>query len=83
LWSSQDDNSGLYIGSIGFDAVPAGFLRRSKSSAQKGDYAYFWSSTEVSKTHAVYRSLYDLRNSVFRSYSTKAFGYSVRCIRDK
>jgi uncharacterized protein (TIGR02145 family) len=83
LWSSQENKSTLYIGSVGFDAVPAGYLKRNKTSAQTDDFAYFWSSTEVSKTHAVYRSLYDLRNSVLRNFTSKVFGYSVRCVKDE
>src|SRR6056297_199887 len=43
---------------------------------------YWWCSTEYSDLNAFYRQLYYNSAEVFREYSNKKYGYSVRCIMD-
>ncbi len=43
---------------------------------------YWWSSTEVYAANAYYRRLYNTFGDVYRSPSTKQYGYSVRCLHN-
>ncbi len=43
---------------------------------------YWWSSTESLTSSAWYRGLYYTNSDVGRSYFTKSYGFSVRCIKD-
>ena len=65
----------------GFSAVPAGNCLGS-SFDYAGYRAYFWSSTEYSSYFAYLRLLYYNLAGVSRGYYTKAYGRSVRCLRD-
>lgn len=47
-----------------------------------GDFCYFWSSSEVSTTHALFFILNYNTPSVFRSNYSKYYGMSVRCKKD-
>jgi len=67
----------------GFSALPGG-LRR-----YNGDYhsslgidAYFWPSTESGAGQAWWRGLSCSSPKVYRSFSVKLNGFSVRCVRD-
>ncbi len=79
LWSSPNTAAS---NSSGFSALPGGFL---------GDYGYFysigyygcwWSSTETSSTSAWSRELGCRNGESDRSYGSKHYGFSVRCLRD-
>ncbi|MBO7630357.1 MAG: fibrobacter succinogenes major paralogous domain-containing protein, partial [Bacteroidales bacterium] len=66
----------------GFSAVPAGYCIGS-SFGFAGYYAYFWSSSQLSGSHAHYYPLgYDYAY-VYRTNFPKYLGYSVRCLRDE
>jgi uncharacterized protein (TIGR02145 family) len=43
---------------------------------------YWWSSTEYSYLNAFHRQLYYNSSEVYRNYTNKKYGYSVRCIMD-
>jgi uncharacterized protein (TIGR02145 family) len=64
----------------GFSVLPAG--RGFFNDNSFGDWAYFWSATEVGDYRAYVRYLYsgDLRVNKYYEYKTE--GYSVRCLRD-
>ena len=64
----------------GFSARPAGYYFGSYINF--GGYANFWSATQRNSPNAYYRYLrYDYAG-VYRCYSSKSSGYSVRCVRD-
>ena len=71
---------------IGFSALPAGYYSGgygySDGYGGFGDYAYFWSATESYDYYAHFRFLYYDFAFVFRSYTDKYNGQSVRCVRD-
>ncbi|NTV45450.1 MAG: hypothetical protein HGB11_02765 [Chlorobiales bacterium] len=70
--------------SSGFTALPGGFRYENGNFLNKGEFAYFWSITTFSNdaTEAYYRSIYTGNGSVNDFYTSKATGFSVRCIKD-
>jgi uncharacterized protein (TIGR02145 family) len=67
----------------GFRVLPAGYRYYSGSSFNyRGNYAYFWSSSAYSSTNAWNRYFYYLYATVYRSYNSRSYGFSVRCVRD-
>ena len=77
------EGNGIGDNSSGFTALPGGNrddLNGSFSNA--GYYGSWWSASEFSSYSAWYRTLYYNRADVFRYYSTKSSGFSVRFLRD-
>lgn len=72
----------------GFNALPGGVRFSGTSSGITGGAFYYkgktgrwWSSSEHSASEAWYRSIYFDSGNVYRSYNSKATGFSVRCVR--
>ena len=66
-----------------FSALPSGYRSSlNKNFAYKGEYACFWSKSEIDKYYAWYRHLYNDKISICRTYNYKSYGFSVRCIKD-
>ena len=66
----------------GFTALPGGYRFTGGYFGSMGNYADFWSSTELSSRFAWYRYLIYYHSQVFRNYLSKQSGFSVRCVRD-
>ena len=66
----------------GFSALPAGYYYGSFDDFGY-DYASFWSSTEYNSSYAYTRSLYYISAFVSSYYSSKCYGFSVRCLRNQ
>jgi len=98
LASNTDWFTSSYIGVIGndltknntsgFTALPCGIRYDFESLVfflDMGYYCYWWTSSEQISGHAWIRymsgSFYD-SISLFRNYSSGAWGYSVRCVKD-
>lgn len=66
----------------GFSALPAGFF--GGSYCNFGDYAFYWTSTQIDGNYAYYRSFRSNYVDVFRPDigGSKFIGRSVRCIRN-
>ncbi|MBW8049671.1 MAG: hypothetical protein FVQ77_04900 [Cytophagales bacterium] len=67
--------------SSGFTALPGGYSW-SGSFVGAGNDGILWSSTENSGTLAWIRNLNYAEARVFRDNNNKAFGFSVRCVKD-
>lgn len=85
-WSSSTTacavgNTPANNNATGFSAVPAGFYS-SNGYNYFGNYAAFWSATEVSSGSASGWLLRYRSASVFSYYDFKRAVYSVRCLRD-
>ncbi len=66
----------------GFTALAAGYRHSYGSFDRFYDYAYFWSSSESSTSNGRYRYLgYDYAK-VSRYFTTKTYGFAVRCVRN-
>jgi uncharacterized protein (TIGR02145 family) len=67
----------------GFTALPGGYRYYGGTYNDFGIYGYWWSSTEYSTSDAWYRSMNYFNANVYRNFSNKLLGYSVRCVRDQ
>jgi uncharacterized protein (TIGR02145 family) len=68
----------------GFTGFPGGYIDITLDDPFNavGGNGYWWSSSELDFNSAFYRFLTILNSSVFRDYSFKQVGFSVRCVRD-
>lgn len=65
-----------------FTAIPAGIRTYDADYIFVGNRGYFWTSDSHSAENAFNRTLYPDQNTVWRYFSNKRDGLSVRCIRD-
>ena len=79
--SGWDDN-GNGNNESGFTALPGGYRVDHGTFDGIGSNGGWWSSTELSSTHAWYRGLDYNDSDVLRYYFSKHNGFSVRCVRD-
>ena len=66
----------------GFSALPGGYRTLNGNFNFIGYSGFWWSSYELSSSDAWNLSMYYDNGYVIRSYNIKAYGYSVRCLRD-
>ena len=66
----------------GLDIPPSGYRYTNGNYYGRSYYAYLWSSFQYSDTSAWYRRLRYSRTDVYRYYDNRAYGFSVRCLRD-
>lgn len=78
-WTSP--NTGA-TNSSGFAGLPGGLRNNVGQFLSVGGNSYWWSSTENFTSFAWFRSLVYSNGSIGSSYTTKQYGFSVRCIRD-
>jgi uncharacterized protein (TIGR02145 family) len=77
-WQSPNT---LADNSIGFSGLPGG-ARSLNVDNGLGYGGTWWSSTQLSNSHARYRDLLYYSGEVRRDYDYKWVGYSVRCLND-
>jgi uncharacterized protein (TIGR02145 family) len=68
--------------SSGFNALPAGIRNGNGQFNYSGRFSYFWTSSTHISTNAWSRHMLYASDGVFRAYSSKRAGLSVRCIKD-
>ena len=78
-WSSP--NTGADNES-GFNALPGGMRSAGGAYSNKGDYGFFWSTTQSSSYYSWYRYLYYLGAEITSSAEDLRSGLSVRCVKD-
>jgi len=66
----------------GFTGLPGGTRSTDGSFYDQASYGYWWSSSQNDSSDAWYRNLYYSDASVYRYFSNKAYGFSVRCLKD-
>jgi uncharacterized protein (TIGR02145 family) len=69
-------------GSAGFNAKLGGSRYADGSFLSIGSSTYFWSSSAYDSSNAWYRKLITSDPTVRRNTNDKAYGFSVRCLRD-
>jgi len=75
-----DEGTQLKIGGTsGFGFRLAGYY--SDSFYNSGSYGYMWSASEITNTNKAWSRTLSALTSVDRSSGSKAFGYSVRCLK--
>jgi uncharacterized protein (TIGR02145 family) len=82
LWQDGALDQSIYFGSSGFTALPAGYRGTGGAFSSMGYYTHFWSSTQAGASEASYRTLYYPLTDVFHYSTSKAIGFSVRCLQD-
>ncbi|SHN93774.1 hypothetical protein BHECKSOX_1021, partial [Bathymodiolus heckerae thiotrophic gill symbiont] len=81
-WRGTNEGTKLKVGgSSNFEAKLAGLRGTNGSFYDRGNYTNLWSSTE-SGGDAYKRDLYTSGGRVNRNTDDKAFGFSVRCLKD-
>jgi len=75
-------NNGNGSDASGFSGLPGGNRYGNGTFNNIGNCGYWWSSTEYNTFYAGLRLLSYNNGYVYRSSSTKADGFSVRCLRD-
>ncbi len=81
LWSDGNLDQNANFGSSGFTLLPAGYRYTDGSFIDRFNRTYLWSSSE-NGTNAWFRELDYYYQPVYRNYASKAYGFSVRCIKD-
>ncbi len=77
-----DSGSRIGFDQYGFSAFPGGF-RWPEGWYVFGHYgAYWWSSSKVSATDILYRSLYNYYSDIYRDNTGMDLSMSVRCVKD-
>ena len=66
----------------GFSALPGGFRSQFGGFGLVGQVGYFWTSTENTGESAWFRDLVCDFGSLYRYFSIKSEGMSVRCVKD-
>jgi len=75
-------NSGNGINSSGFAGLPGGYRDGDGAFDDVVNVGYWWSASEYDTTFAWNRSLYYNDSFVYRGGNSKAYGFSVRVVRD-
>lgn len=65
-----------------FTALPGGYRSNNGTFGGVGSTAYWWTTTETSKTGALSRNIEYNSGGIFKVGSTKDWGWSVRCLKD-
>lgn len=75
----EDDD--ILIGQSGFNALPAGLVYKGKAIVLNRT-VYFWTSTTLNETKAVYRNFYTGPGMARSVKASMEMGLSVRCVKD-
>jgi uncharacterized protein (TIGR02145 family) len=76
----NDGKNGM--NSSGFNALPGGYCFDDGEFENLGKIARWWSSTEKSNHSSRYFYISSKNKNGFTSFSSKEYGYSVRCVKD-
>jgi len=78
-WSSPNEGA---TNKSGFSALPGGYRDYFGPFYRIGNNGIWWRSTENNSSSARYRNLHYSNSNVYKDFSDKAIGYSVRCLKD-
>jgi len=83
LWIDGNLENNSEFGTSGFKVLPAGYRSINNGTYTiMGNSGYFWSSSESSSNLAWFRKLSYVSSFVYRNYSYKQYGFSIRCLGD-
>jgi uncharacterized protein (TIGR02145 family) len=66
----------------GFSGLLAGYRDTVGTFSARASYGFWWSSSATDATTAILRTLFTGSRGVSRNSNSKAFGFSVRCLKD-
>lgn len=64
-----------------FSALPSGYRLYNGNFSYKGNYGFYWSSTENGTSHAYFRYLFNENARIIKNSIYKSSGFSIRCIK--
>ncbi|MCF8303519.1 MAG: fibrobacter succinogenes major paralogous domain-containing protein [Bacteroidales bacterium] len=79
-WNEHGNQYGT--NDFGFASLPGGHRLSNGYFFYLGQKGYWWSCTETFSTYVWHREMGYSSGSVYRDYYDKAYGFSVRCIKD-
>ncbi len=79
LWFSPNTNA---TNSSGFSGIPAGYCLNNGGFERIGSNVHWWTTTETNSADAWSRDVNYNGDNVFRSYTSKTYGFSVRLLKD-
>lgn len=82
--TAWNDNGGG-TDEVGFKAMPGGYYLGGGSFGLMGTSGMWWTATEdteYSTSYAWLRQMSANNDAIYRGHNDKAYGYSVRCVRD-
>lgn len=79
LWISPNTGATNFYG---FSALPAGGRSTSGTFSELGTRATFWTSSDVSSTLAIRKSVTHIESGIFQASHAFGTGYSVRAVKD-
>ena len=82
LWTDGALENNADFGTSDFTALPGGYRYDYDPYYFIGSFGNWWSSTEYNASYAWYRVLSYSESDVYRNFSYKGWGFSVRCVRD-
>ena len=71
----------IYTSPEGFNAIPSGCRVFNGNVNNENNTAFFWTSSE-NNSKAWYRYLDSRNKGVYRQFTYKNYGFSIRCIKD-
>lgn len=71
----------IYTSKEGFNAIPSGCRVFNGNVNNENNTAFFWTSSEYNN-QAWYRYLDSQNKGVYRQFTHKNYGFSIRCIKD-
>jgi uncharacterized protein (TIGR02145 family) len=66
----------------GFSALLAGYRDTNGTFGSRSSFGYWWSSSASGASNAFFRFLFSGFRGVFRNAFDRAYGFSVRCLKD-
>jgi uncharacterized protein (TIGR02145 family) len=82
LWKDGRLDQSTYFGTCGFAALPAGGRITDGSFINKGNQAYFWSSSRLNLTSSWSRYLNYDNTAIYDDNDNMVYGLSIRCVQD-
>jgi uncharacterized protein (TIGR02145 family) len=76
------NNKGNGTNESGFNGLPGGYRSYDGTFSNLGNYGYWWSASEDDTDNAYLRILNHGNDTLYRDYTNKGKGFSVRCLRD-
>ena len=81
-WKEHVNNLSNGNNKSGFNGLPGGYRFSNGDFFYKGNFGYWWTSTQENEEKAYSRDQGFDKSSVGKESSEKAYGMSVRCIKD-
>lgn len=66
----------------GFSGLPSGYRDKRGKFGKLGSESFYWTSNEFNKGDGIAFYIWSYMSGISKSFKNKAFGFSVRCLKD-